>query len=168
MPADPAAEAALALDLIEKAFAERRPPAVMSDSKQLSDIEYAEVMSFAGLDWREIDFDLIERAADAIFWFAPTAFCHYLPGFLAAGLKANRTDSNAYDALIGMLDRSPEPDYWDGFFKPRWTLLNVEELDAVAAWARWLALVEPDLAGGDVATRVEDTLTLLRWRKEGV
>ena len=25
-----------------------------------------------------------------VFWFAPAAFCYYLPGLLAAGLKENR------------------------------------------------------------------------------
>ncbi|MEZ5930903.1 MAG: hypothetical protein R3F54_02955 [Alphaproteobacteria bacterium] len=163
-----AAKRALALDLIEKAFAERRPPAVMSDSKQLSDVEHDEVMSFQELDWREVGFDLVERSADAVFWFSPEAFCYYLPGLLAAGIRAGRTDSNAYDALVGMLDRSPEPDYWDDFFRPRWTLLTSEEIDAVSAWIDWLALKAPDLAGGDVRTRLQDTLTLLRWTREGI
>lgn len=158
--------ATIARDLIEQAFAHREPPTVLSDSLQLSDLEHAEVMAFHRLEWQAVDFALIERCADAIFWFAPIAFCYYLPGFLAAGLRESRTDTNAYDALIGMLDRSPEPDYWDDFFRPRWTLLTVHEIDAVATWARWLGSVEPDLAGGDVAPRVQDTLTLLRWAAE--
>ncbi|MDH3660351.1 MAG: hypothetical protein OEU92_10015, partial [Alphaproteobacteria bacterium] len=131
-----------------------------------SDAEYDEVMSFEGLNWRDVRFDLVERAADAVFWFAPEAFCYYLPGLLAAGIKEKRTDSNAYDALIGMLERSPEPDYWDDFFRPRWTLLTVEEIDAVSAWVRWLALVESDVAGGDVAAQVDDALTMLRLVRE--
>ena len=90
-------------------------------------------------------FDLVERAADAVFWFSPAAFCYYLPGFMLAGIRENRTDSNAYDALIGMLDRSPEPDYWDEFFLPRWTALSVAEIEAVSAWVEWLADREPDL-----------------------
>ena len=163
-----AAKAFLALDLIEQAFAHRRRPDAMTDSLQLSDIEFDEVMSFDKVDWHDVDFDLIERSADAVFWFAPKAFCYYLPGFLAAGLKADRTDTNAYDSLIGMLDRKPEPDYWDDFFRLRWTLLTVEEIDAVSAWARWLEEIEPGLAGGDVAQRVQDALTWLRWRRDDV
>ena len=107
------AEAKVALGLVETAFAERAPPAVMTVSLQLSDAEYAEVMAFDGLVWPEVTFALAEANADAVFWFAPEAFCYYLPGLLAAGLKEHRWDSNAYDALIGMLDRSPVPDYWD-------------------------------------------------------
>jgi hypothetical protein len=160
------ATAALALDLVEKGFAHRELPKVMTDSLQLSDIEFDEVMSFDKRDWRDIDFDLVERSADAVFWFAPEAFCYYLPGFLTAGLRANRTDTNAYDSLIGMLDRNSEPDYWDDFFRPRWILLSVEKIDAVSAWSRWLEEVDPVLAGGDVAQRVQDALTWLRWHRE--
>lgn len=160
------AEALQTLQLIRDAFADRAPPTILTSSKQLTDVEYAEVMSFDQLDWQAVRFDLIERCADAVFWFAPEAFCYYLPGFLCAGLQENRTDTNTYDALIGMLDRSPEPDYWDDFFLPRWTLLSVGEIDAVSAWARWLLSVDPSVAGGKIAQRVQDTLTLLRWNAE--
>ena len=156
------AQAAIALDLIDAAFADRTRPTVMSDSKQLSDVEYEEVMSFEGMTWREVTFAQIEKNADAVFWFAPEAFCYYLPGFLAAGLKENRTDTNAYDSLIGMLDRSPEPDYWDDFFLPRWTLLSVAEVEAVRCWVRWLACVLPNAFQPNSYARAGDTLTLLQ------
>ena len=155
-----------ALQLIASAFAGRGAPAQITDSLQLSDVEYDEVMSFDGMRWEDVTFAQVQECSDAVFWFAPEAFCYFLPGFLSAGLRVERTDTNAYDALIGMLDRSPEPDYWDDFFLPRWISLSVNEIDAVSAWARWLAGVEPDLAGGDTAQRVQDTLTLLRWTAE--
>jgi hypothetical protein len=160
--------ATAALARIETAFADRAPPSVMSDSKQLSDVEYEEVMSFAGLRWQDVGFDQVMRQADAVFWFAPEAFCYYLPGLLTAGLRANRHDSNAYDALIGMLDRSPNPDYWDDFFAPRWPLLSADELDAVAAWVRWLRAVQPDAFHANTYDRVEETLRLLKERRGGV
>jgi hypothetical protein len=154
----------MALNLIRSAFAERRPPSVMTTSRQLSDVEYEEVMSFEGLRWEQVTFDQVERTGDAVFWFAPEAFCYYLPGILAAGLQEERWDTNAYDSLIGMLDRSPEPDYWDDFFRPRWTLLTAPELEAVAAWARWLQRVEPDAFHENTYERVLDTLALLKGR----
>lgn len=154
-----------ALALIEAAFAERARPTVMTDSKQLSDVEYAEVMSFDGLAWQEVTFEQAQAQADAVFWFAPEAFCYYLPGLLAAGLQAGRLDSNAYDALIGMLDRSPEPDWWDDFFRPRWTLLSATELDAVAAWVRWFQAVEPDAFHDNSYERALATLALLKERQ---
>ncbi len=161
------AEAAVALDRIERAFAERARPAVITDSLQLSDVEYAEVMSFDGFAWQEVTFAQAKAEADAVFWFAPEAFCYYLPGLLAAGLKERRWDSNAYDALIGMLDRSPEPGWWDDFFRPRWTLLNAAELDAVAAWVRWLRAVLPDAFHANSYDRALATLALLKDRQAG-
>jgi len=158
------AEADVALKLIEAAFARRAPPAVMTDSLQLSDVEYAEVMAFDGLAWPEVTFAQVEAYADAVFWFAPEAFCYYLPGFLAAGLKEARWDTNAYDSLIGMLDRSPEPDYWDDFFRPRWTLLSAAETDAVAAWVRWFEAVQPDAFHDNTYERALATLALLKGR----
>lgn len=158
-------EAEVALGLIEDAFGERARPTVMTDSLQLSDAEYAEVMSFDGLAWPEVTFEQIEVNADAVFWFAPEAFCYYLPGFLAAGLRSGRWDANAYDALIGMLDRSPEPEYWDDFFQPRWTLLTGPELDAVAAWVRCFAAAEPDAFHANSYERALATLALLKARQ---
>lgn len=162
-----AAEAEAALGLIETAFAGREPPPVMTDSLQLSDAEYAEVMAFDGLAWRDVTFALAEANADAVFWFAPEAFCYYLPGLLAAGLREGRWDTNAYDALIGMLDRSPEPDYWDDFFRPRWTLLSPAELDAVAAWVRCFAAAQPDAFHDNSFERALATLALLKDRRAG-
>lgn len=158
--------AAAALIRIEAAFSSRPPPAAMSDSKQLSDVEYDEVMSFDGRRWQEIGFDQVSDCADAVFWFAPDAFAYYLPGFLAAGLRERRTDSNAYDALLGMLDRSPEPDYWDDFFRSRWTLLSADEIEAVRAWLDWFAAIDPVVFETVSRERVDDTLILLRMVRE--
>ena len=154
--------AAAALTLIDTAFADRPPPSEMTNSMQLSDIEYEEVMSFEGLRWQDVAFDQVEKNADAVFWFSPEAFCYYLPGLLAAGLKENRWDTNAYDGLISMLDRSPEPDYWDEFFLPRWPLLSVQEIEAVRSWVRWFKNVLPEGFPSNTFERVDDTLTLLQ------
>jgi hypothetical protein len=156
-----------ALELISAAFAGREAPSVMTDSKQLSDLEYEEVMFFEGLDWHDVTFQNVEEYSDAVFWFAPEAFCYYLPGFLAAALEENRWDANAYDALIGMLDRSPEPAYWDDFFAPRWTLLSAGEIEAVAAWVRWLEAVQPDAFHPNTYERAQGTLRLLKEPTQG-
>ena len=161
MPGVDVTTAAPTLNQIEAAFAGRLPPRDLTDSKQLLDFEYDELMSFADLRWQDLAFDQIDQNADALFWFSPEAFCYYLPGFLSAGLKENRWQTNAYDAILTMLDRSPEPDYWDDFFAPRWTRLTVVELQAVAAWLRWLETVDPDTVYANTYDRAHDTLTLL-------
>jgi hypothetical protein len=153
---------ARALQLVGSAFAGRGAPAVMTDSMQLSDIEYEEVMSFEGMRWEDVTFDHVQRDSDAVFWFAPEAFCYYLPGILMASLREDRLDANAYDSIVGMLDRSPEPAYWDDFFAPRWTLLSAPEADAVAAWLAWLEAVEPDAFHDNTHDRARETLRLLK------
>lgn len=160
------AQAAVALGLIERAFADRSPPSAMTDSLQLSDAEYAEVMSFQGLRWQDVTFEHVQQFSDAVFWFSPTAFCYYLPGLLAPGLRELRWNCNAYDSLIGCLDRSPEPESWDDFFLPRWPLLSADEVEAVASWVRWLETVEPNGFFDNTYERVQDTLTLLQWKAE--
>lgn len=150
---------------IERAFAERQPPDCMTDSKQLSDVEYDEVMSFDNMRWPDVTFDQVERNSDAIFWFAPEAFCYYLPGFLCACIREKRCDANAYDAIIGMLDRSAEPTLWDDFFLPRWPLLTDVELDAVGAWINWFEAEQPDSFHDNTFDRVRKTLTLLSERQ---
>lgn len=167
MPDAPQSPSARALAQIGAAFADRSPPSVMTTSKQLSDVEYEEVMSFDGMSWQDVTFEQVRRYPDAVFWFAPEAFCYYLPGLMAAGLRENRTDSNAYDSLIGMLDRSPEPAYWDDFFLPRWTELTAAELDAVAAWVEWLESVEPHPVYENTYDRCRETLRLLKERRTG-
>ena len=62
-----------------------------------------------------------------------------------------------------MLDRSPEPAYWDDFFVERWPLLSVEEIDAVALWMRWF--VEPDTFYPNTFERVQETLALLKRKQ---
>lgn len=156
--------AANAIELIQSAFSDRAPPKEMTDSKQISDSEYAEVMSFEGLKWQEVSVSLVAQAPDAVFWFSPEAFCYYLPGVLTAGLRAQRSDLLYFDSLIGCLDRSPEPDYWDDFFYPRFTLLSAKEIDAVAAWAHWMEVVEPEGYHEFTYQRVQGTLELLRQR----
>jgi hypothetical protein len=161
------AQAIVALDAIKKAFAHRNPPCVLTDSMQLTEGECADVMAFDGMDWRDVTVEQVERCADAVFWFSPEAFCYYLPGILAAGLKSRRSDLSAYDSLIGSLDRSPAPDHWDDFFLPRWPLLSGPEIDAVTAWVRWLEIVEPDQVFENTYQRTRDTLDLLKAVTEG-
>ena len=45
-------------------------------------------------------------------------------------------------------------------------MLCIEEIDAVTAWVRWLASVQPDAVHANRYQRVLDTLTLLRLMAE--
>jgi len=142
------------------------PTTEMSDSKQLSDVEYDEVMAFEGLRWPDVSFERSEENADAVFWFAPQAFYYYLPGFLTAGIREVRWNTNAYDSCIGMLDRSAQREYWDDFFEPRLTLLTRPVLRSVSAWLDWFEARLPDGFHHNSYDRSRDTLRLLAERCE--
>ena len=51
----------MARNLICVAFARRTLPSVLTDSKQLSDFEYEEVMAFQGVRWQDVTFAQIEK-----------------------------------------------------------------------------------------------------------
>ena len=153
--------------LINAAFADRMPPAILSDSKQLLEFEYDEVMLFDQMRWQDVEITHVEEAPDAVFWFSPEAFCYYLPGFLVAGLRENNVDSNAFDSIIGCLDRSPEPDNWDDFFRPRFAQFKTAELDGISAWVCWMEMMQPDTFHESTYQRVRDTLELLNWQAAG-
>jgi hypothetical protein len=51
------------------------------------------------------------------------AFCYYLPDLLASSLRELRWDCNAYDSLIGTLDRGPERDNWHDLAFASWAIL---------------------------------------------
>lgn len=161
-----AAGAAAILEQVAQSFAHRPPPTVITDSMQLTEGEFAEVMAFDGLHWQDVTLALVEQCPDVVFWFSPEAFCYYLPGLFSAGLRENRADLMAYDALLSTLDRSPVPAYWDDFVLPRLPLLSVEEVDAVSAWATWVEHVAGDDVYGNLHERVQTTLRLLRERAE--
>ena len=63
-----------------------------------------------------------------------------------------------------MLDRCPQPDYWDDFFEPRWTLLSRPELRAVEAWVDWFEALLPDGFHANSYDRSRETLRLLAER----
>ena len=150
--------------LIEAGFAGRNPPALMYDSKQLLDFEYDEVMSFDQMRWQDVMLSHVDQAPGAVFWFSPEAFCYYMPGFLAAGLRENNVASLAFDSIIGCLAQAPEPDNWNDFFRPRFTRFQIAELDAILAWVCWMEMQQPDAFHENTYQQVRDTLELLKWQ----
>lgn len=155
------------LDIIQEAFAGRAMPETVVSSTQLSDSEHAEAMALAGKPWQALTCDLLEANADVVFWLSPEAFCYYLPGMLSAGIRENRPDLKINDSLIGMLDRSPEPAYWDDFFLARWPRLDARECAAVQEWVRWLARSSPPPVFENTYARAQETLELLKQGSAG-
>ncbi len=147
--------------LICTAFAARPTPETLTESTSLSTHEYEDLKFFQGKDWNALSGDDIQSHYEAIYWFAPKAFCYYLPGFLLAGIKENRPDLLVFDSILNMLDRSPNPYLWDEFFMHRWPLLSREECRAVKAWVYWLEKSNGYFQFSDSCVRALETLDLL-------
>jgi hypothetical protein len=148
------------LSQISAAFSTRVPPPEVVQSAHPATHEYNEALHFRGRDWREINCDEWARYSDAIYAFAPSAFCYFLPGMLSAEIRENRADLLITSTLLNMLDRSPNMDTWDDFFVERWPLFTAVECNAVQEWILWLA----DQQAGfddDTLMRSYETLEML-------
>lgn len=110
----------------------------MYTSVELSPDELADVLAFQGLDPFSITTAFLRQHYAAVYYFSPEAFCYFLPGILSAGIRESEPDLLVYDALVASLDRSPEPEWWDGWFLDRWPHLTSAECEAVQSWLLWL------------------------------
>jgi len=126
------------LKLIEYAFNGRSKYDQITLSDQLTESEQAEVDKFVGKHWSSISCKMLSDYFEVINWFSPEAFCYFLPGIISAGIKESKPDLLIYDSIIYMLDRSSNVEYWDDFFKSRWTELSKSECEAVENWLYWL------------------------------
>ncbi len=126
------------LKQIETAFKDRKKPDKYTSGTMSAD-EAIEVLAIAGKDWRELSGDILEDNFEVLNWLTPEAFCYYLAGVLYVSVKENSPNLLVVDSIINMLDRSPDPAYWNDLFSQRWLLLNPTEVDVLSDWILWLA-----------------------------
>lgn len=155
------------IDVIREAFRGRVMPAVMVSSLEVSPEEYREVMILDKRHWSSITCEELDHHHEIVFWLSPMAFCYFLPGIMSAGIKEGRPDLLVNYSIIGMLDRTPEPDYWDSFFVERWPLLSMEECEAVQEWVFWLSSFKDLSFYENSFERALDTLDCLKKAKRG-
>jgi hypothetical protein len=152
------------LSEIRDAFMGRRMPRQVVLEGAPHTNEYLEALNFEGLSWEMMDSDFLVKNSDALYVFTPEAFCYYLPAFLVHGFEHRETPPVYVDAILGMLDRSPNPDLWDDSFRRRWSILKTDECKALERWL--LALSEGSEGIFDQLTleRAFDTVQLLMER----
>ena len=149
---------------ISEAFAHRAKPDIKTNSDQLSPSEAASLEEIFEHRWQDLSADIWEENFDAVSWLAPQAFCYYLPGILISSILHGNPNLIAATAIIGTLDRSPTPAWWDDFFVPRWTSLTLQECNAVQEWLLWVCQCETRSVSDDSIGRSLDTLELLKAR----
>lgn len=155
-----------ALDKIERAFSRRSMPTNFVQVKEPITPEQKDALRLAGRDWHDLTWDDWSRNPDAIYAFTPEAFTYYLPSVLSVtAINRDRWLSVA-DALLQMLDRSPEVYQWDLFMTKRLLGLQPEEYEVIKEWL--LSLSGCCFVSEDALVRSFETVDLLERETERV
>jgi hypothetical protein len=151
------------LTAIRQVFSNRVRPTRVVAHEHPDTTEYRDALIFSDLDWEETTCQMWEKYSDSIYGFTPEAFCYFIPGIIKSSIVEKKPDMLVVDSLLGMLDRMPEPDYWDDFFIARWPRFSRGECQAIEGWLYWLS----DDCGisDETVIRASETLKLLRNRQ---
>lgn len=152
---------------IEAAFAMRKYPAMLVEPRSPVTPEQRDAIWFAGRHWLEVAWQDWQSHPDAFYSFVPEAFVFYLPSMLIGAMTAPKGELLAADALIGMLDRSPEPYHWDAFMTARLVGLEPSEYEVLKAWLLWRSAAV-ETSDEDSLTRAYETIDLLAQETERV
>ena len=152
---------------IEAAFAMRRCPAMLVEPRSPVTPEQHDAIWFEGRHWREVAWQDWQSHPDAFYSFVPEAFVFYLPSVLIGAMTAPNCELLAADALIGMLDRSPDPYHWDVFMTARLVGLEPAEYEVLKAWLLSRS-EEVETSDEDSLTRAYETIDLLAQETERV
>ncbi|MEK7899566.1 DUF6714 family protein [Burkholderia contaminans] len=150
---------------IGEAFKLRKRPLILVGSNELTFDEIEEVRAVGVYSWEETTSDMWERYSAALSWFSPDAFCYYVPGVMVSCIRDNEPNLIAVSNLVSMLDRNPNPDWWDGFFMERWPLLTIQECNVLQEWLIWLSSAEKSSLSESSLERALETVVLLISRK---
>jgi len=157
----PTVDALRVSNLVRTSFSQRVRPVKATNSLELSSDEQENLKEIFQFSWKETSAKDWERLSDVVSWFSPEAFCYYLPGIIVASIEENCPTLTAVCNLLFMLDRTPSLELWDNFFFERWTLLNSQELEAVATWIHWLSGLQGFILDDISLTRVLLNIDLL-------
>jgi hypothetical protein len=121
--------------------------------------EQQDALWFAGRDWRDVHWQDWQKRPDAFYAFLPNAFGYYLPSILLSTLDAPG-QLQVEEALLGILDRSPEVYNWDEFTTTRLLGLASEEHEVLKSWILSKSGL-PHVQNEDRLTRAYETAELL-------
>lgn len=154
-------------DEIECAFGMRLKPSRLVDVRNPVTPEQNDALWFSGRDWREIAWQDWDAHSDAFYAFTPTAFVYYLPSILSVTTRNPEKWLGAADALLGILNRSPDVYRWDNFVEKRLIGLGAAEYEAIKAWI--LSLSGTTVFGDeDALARAYETVDLLQRETDRV
>lgn len=154
---------------IEQAFAWRAlPEQVAAPSRWANDDDHDEALYFLGRDWRALSRAEWGAKSSAIYHFLPAAFAYYLPSVLTLVAADPAEWLRPADSLLGMLNRSSTPAYWDDHLLACFGELREAEFAALSNWLLFLAQHAGQAqCGADQLGRAFDTVELLRRHCHG-
>jgi hypothetical protein len=150
---------------IERAFAHRSKPRRLVAPRDPVTPEQQDALQFDERDWRDITWEDWAKNPDAFYAFTPEAFVYYLPSILSVSAKNPDRWLTVADALLQVLDRSPEVYHWDAFLTNRLVGLETAEYAAIKAWLLSLS-GRPSNAAEDSLMRSYETVELLTHETE--
>ncbi|MBN3726532.1 hypothetical protein [Burkholderia sp. Ac-20379] len=150
------------VELIKTAFENRTKPisVIAPDTPNTHDVY--EALHFQGMSWDAPSAQEWHDFSDALSRFSTEAFCYYLAGILCLTIKEGEIDLEVVNHIIESLDRSPTPEYWDGYFLSRWPALSRMECDAVAEWIIWLSQEPDNPFSDDSLMRAYESMALVK------
>ena len=119
---------------IDRAFAHRSRPSSLVEKRSPVTPEQEDALWFADRNWQDIRWQDWQEHPDAFYAFVPQAFVYYLPSILLGSMDAPSGQLQAGEALLGILDRSPEDFNWDSFITNRLLGLTLAEYDVLKLW----------------------------------
>lgn len=147
---------------IKNAFEWRKKPIIKTDSLQLDKYDLQDIILFTQHNVYDLKSDFCEYHYNVFYLLSAEAFCYYLPAILILSIEENASNLLSIDCIIGSLDRSLTPEWWDQSFIDRWTLLTEQELIVIQNWLLWLVDIGGLPFAGDKLSRSFDTLELLK------
>lgn len=151
---------------IFESFKWRKKPNILTGSNDLSCDEVEGVRAIGACEWSETTGDLWEKYNDVLSWLSPEAFCYYIPGVMVSSINDSEPNLIVVNNLVGMLDRTPSPDWWDDFFVERWSLLTIKECNVLRGWLIWLSSFENSSIDKNSFYRAIETVGLLISRNK--
>ena len=125
---------------IELAFADRVRPGLVISKPFPETPEEKDAFAFQGVDWKAVTWEHWDKYPDAAYAFSPEAFKYYLPSILSTSIAHPEMWMQAADAILGVLDRSPDSANWDEFLLTRLFGLREAEYEVISQWVAAMKL----------------------------
>lgn len=124
---------------ISYAFSSKEIPVRVIDDGDVVSPEKRDALYFLSKNVKDVGYRDWDDHPDALFLFLPGAFFYYLPSLLLASLDISLPRLAAADALIDMLDRSPDPALWDDHLVERFSGWNHEQYLCLKNWIAFIS-----------------------------